>query len=154
MSDAVATRATPDVRSFALPPGDAVSRYQIVRGLARGGMGEVYLARMPVAGGHKLVALKRMLPQHMDDPEVRAMFLSEAAVALRLDHSGIVTVLDVVDEAGEHAIVMEYVHGRSARDVLRAWADGAPRSLGTALAIAAGAAAALHYVHEARDDEG
>lgn len=140
--------------SFALSAGERLSRYQIVRGLARGGMGEVYLARMAVAGGHKLVALKRMLPTHMEDPEVRAMFVAEAGLALRLDHSGVVQVLDVVDDEGEHAIVMEYVHGKSARDIARAWRSQPSPSRATAVAIAIGTADALHYVHETIDEDG
>ncbi len=143
-----------DSRTYALRPGAEIGRYQIIRGLARGGMGEVYLARMTTAGGYKLVALKRMLPTHMDDPDVRGMFIGEANVALRLDHGGVVQVLDVVDIDGEHAIVMEYVHGRSARDLARAWAGEPGRSMGAALAIVIGTAQALHYVHEARDEDG
>jgi tRNA A-37 threonylcarbamoyl transferase component Bud32 len=139
---------------FSLAAGATIGRYQIVRLLARGGMGEVYLCRVEVAGGHKPFALKRIRPEHVADPQIRAMFLREARLALDLDHPGVATVLDVLDEDGEHGIVMEYVHGRSVRDLLRALPASAAASTGAALAITIAAARALHYVHERCDDEG
>ncbi len=139
---------------FSLATGATIGRYQIVRGLARGGMGEVYLCRVEVAGGHKPFALKRIRPEHVADAQIRAMFLREARLSLELDHPGIATVLDVLDTDGEHGIVMEYVHGRSVRDLLRALPAGTPASTDAALAITIAAARALHYVHERTDDAG
>lgn len=136
--------------SYSLAEGHEIGRYQIVRGLARGGMGEVYLAGMDVAGGRKLVALKRLRPHFADDVAVQAMFRREASLALLLDNPGITQILDVIDTEGELCIIMEYVHGRSVRDVLR---EKTP-TLAVSLTIIAGAAAALHYAHELRDEDG
>lgn len=135
---------------FSLADDTEIGRYRIVRGVARGGMGEVYLASMDVAGGSKLVALKRLRPHFADDEGIQAMFRREASLALLLDNPGITQILDVIDGDGELCIIMEYVHGRSVRDVLR---EKTPK-LAVALAIVAGAASALHYAHELTDETG
>jgi hypothetical protein len=85
-------------------------RYEVVRRLARGGMGVVDLAR---DGDGRLVALKRLslhgTPAEMR--EARARFDRELEVLRRLDHEAVVPMLDVVDEAGDLVLVMPYLEG-------------------------------------------
>ncbi|MBL4687985.1 MAG: serine/threonine protein kinase [Nannocystaceae bacterium] len=139
----------------ALPPGSALGRYQIIKRLAMGGMAELYLARQTGDGGYeKIVALKRVLPHLTEDISFVHMFLNEAKLAAGLSHSNIAHVMDFGSEGGEHFMVMEYVHGRSVQDILRAGArhGGTPRTV--ALTIVHEVAAALHYAHECAGVDG
>ena len=92
-------------------PGDRVlDRYTIVRGIAVGGFGEVYFA---TSDGGKEVALKRI--QQSWDVELRG-----ARQCLNVKHPHLVSLHDVVrDDAGRWWIVMEYVGGKTLRQVLK-----------------------------------
>jgi serine/threonine protein kinase len=89
-----------------------LGRYRIVRELARGGMGMVYLGRVEGAAGFaKPVVIKRVL-SHMDDEEnVRAQFVREARLLSELRHPGIVGVIDFGQERDSYLMVLDYVHG-------------------------------------------
>jgi serine/threonine protein kinase len=88
-----------------------LKRYRIVRALARGGMGIVYLGRLEGAAGFaKPVVIKRVLPEIADD-ESTAQFIREARILSNLQHPGIVGVLDFGYESDSYAMVLEYVHG-------------------------------------------
>ncbi|MBG6083694.1 Stk1 family PASTA domain-containing Ser/Thr kinase [Zhihengliuella flava] len=91
-------------------------RYRVESRLARGGMSTVYLALDQRL--HRKVALKVLYPHLAQDPKVVARFEDEAINAAKLSHFHIVNVLDQgVD--GEYAyLVMEYVPGKTLRDVL------------------------------------
>lgn len=139
----------------ALLPGSQLGRYQILKRIAVGGMAELYLARQTGdAGYEKIVALKRVLPHLTEDVAFVRMFLNEAKLAAGLSHSNIVHVVDFGSEGGEHFMAMEYVHGRSVQDILRAGArhGGVPRDV--ALTIVHEVAAALHYAHERAGADG
>ena len=66
------------------------SRYRVLRPHARGGLGEVFVARDEELG--REVALKEIQARHADDPADRARFLVEAEVTGRLEHPGVVPV--------------------------------------------------------------
>jgi hypothetical protein len=82
----------------ATPPGDGpatspyapptTGRFQILRPHARGGLGDVFVARDEEL--RREVALKEIQPRHADKPESRARFLLEAEVTGGLEHPGIV----------------------------------------------------------------
>ncbi len=136
-----------------LPVGSHVGRYQIIRRLALGGMAELYLARqLGDAGYEKVVALKRVLPHLAEDPAFVTMFLNEARLASGLNHSGIAQVMDFGTEAGEHFMALEYVHGRSALQLLKEAGRALPRAV--ALTIIHEVAGALHYAHERNGPDG
>src|SRR4051794_24921854 len=100
--------------------GDNVGRYRLIAEVARGGMGIVYIAAAHgPAGFSKLVALKELRPDLVDDPEFLTMFLEEARMAARLNHPNIVQTNDVSDCNGRHFIAMEYLEGRSLYQVLK-----------------------------------
>src|SRR6476469_5359189 len=101
-----------------MPEYEAFGRYQLIRKLATGGMGEVFLARQkgPV-GFEKLLVVKRVLPHLSEEEDFIQMFFDEARIAAHLNHPNIAQIFDLgeVDEA--FYIAMEYVAGESVRGV-------------------------------------
>ncbi|MFO0631335.1 MAG: serine/threonine-protein kinase [Nannocystaceae bacterium] len=137
-----------------LAPGSQVGRYVLGRRLAKGGMAELYLAKaVGIAGFEKPCVLKLVLPHLTDDAVFIEMFLGEARLAATLDHPNIVHVVDIGEIEGEYFFVMEYVHGRDVRALLRACNPGT-LPLQAALTIAHEVCEGLHYVHERRDPSG
>lgn len=93
-------------------------RYEIVRRLARGGMATVYLATDRRLS--RTVAIKVMHEGLGDDQEFARKFDREARAAARLSHPNIVSVFDQGLDGGRPYIVMEYVEGRTLRNVVTA----------------------------------
>ena len=95
-----------------------LGRYRVEAELGRGAMGRVYLAHDPFLD--RKVAIKTLKPDLGDEIvlEMKARFLREAKSAGRLNHPNIVTLYDV-DVAGDVAfIAMEYLEGRSLRQLM------------------------------------
>jgi serine/threonine protein kinase len=90
-----------------------LGRYRVVRRLALGGMGAVYLARTEGARGFsKPVVIKRILPIWGGDEEIVSLFAREARILSQLQDPGIVSVIDfgqITD--GTLVMVLDYVHG-------------------------------------------
>ena len=103
-------------------------------------MGEVYLAEDPRL--RRKVAIKVLLGTKTLDPARRARFLTEARAASSLSHPNIVTIFDVGSEAQVDFIVMEYVEGRTLRDLLQKRRPGLREALDITAQIACGLAAA------------
>jgi serine/threonine-protein kinase len=118
-------------------------RYQMVRQVARGGMAEVYLARDLLLD--RPVALKVLFPEFSTDPSFVERFRREARAAANLNHPGIVSIYDWGQEGRTYFIVMEYVDGRTLREVIRA--EG-PLLAHRAAEIGADIAGALHFAHQ------
>jgi eukaryotic-like serine/threonine-protein kinase len=118
------------------------NRYEIQRGIARGGMAEVYLARDQLLD--RPVAVKVLFPEYARDPSFVERFRREAQSAANLNHPNIVGIFDWGQERGTYFIVMEYVRGRSLRQVVQA--DGAFTPRRTAQ-IGAEIAGALEFAH-------
>lgn len=135
---------------------EALGRYEIIRELAIGGMARIYLARVRgTAGFEKQVVLKCIHETLAADDELVTMFLDEARLAATLRHSNIADVIDVGVEHGIHYFAMEYVAGKTARDLrLRSRERAKPIPLEVSLAIATGTASALEYAHTRSDAEG
>ena len=118
-------------------------RYQMVRQVARGGMAEVYLARDLLLD--RPVALKVLFPEFSTDASFVERFRREARAAANLNHPGIVSIYDWGNDSGTYFIVMEYVDGRTLREVVRA--EG-PLLAHRAAEIGADIADALHFAHQ------
>jgi serine/threonine protein kinase len=127
-----------------------LGRYEILGSLARGGMAELYVARLAgIEGFAKRVVVKRVLPGLARDREFVDMFLEEARLAATLDHQNIVQVHDIGQDRDGHFFAMELLHGNDVAHILRAMSGrSAPLPLGIALEVARGACAGLHYAHE------
>src|SRR5262245_4057185 len=132
-------------------PPRVVGRYAVFDVIAAGGMATVHFGRLlGSAGFSRTVVIKRLHAQYAGDPDLSAMFLDEARVAARIRHANVVTVIDVVADGGEILLVMEYVHGESLANLLRADAGGrGPGRTKLVCNVMAGALQGLHAAHEA-----
>ena len=116
-------------------------RYEIVRPLGAGGMGEVYAVRRKSLGDE--AALKRLLP-HQDSPSNRARFATEAQAAAHIRHPNVIQVFDYgEDPAVGPYLVMEKLDGPTLAEEL---AQG-PLALGRALWIFSSVCAAVEAGH-------
>jgi eukaryotic-like serine/threonine-protein kinase len=89
-----------------------LGRYRVVRRLAQGGMGVVYLGRIEGAAGFaKPVVIKRIISDPEDHQGSTARFIREAQILSNLQHPGIVGVLDFGEEDELYSMVLEYVKG-------------------------------------------
>src|SRR2546423_5282031 len=134
-----------------LAAGTRLGKHEILRFIAEGGMGELYVARASgIEGFQKTVALKRILSRFASRADHIAMFLHEAKLAATLHHPNVVQVFDIGEQGGSLFFTMEYVHGTDARALLdAALAANRPPPLAVALEIALGVAAGLHAAHQA-----
>lgn len=92
-------------------------KYELLRKIASGGMGQVFLAREHGTGFERLVVLKLILPHLAEDDEFLSMFLDEAGLVARLTHPNLITILDLTEIEGRHCLAMEYVQGDDARPI-------------------------------------
>ena len=119
-------------------------RYEIDSVLGQGGMAKVFRGTDQVLG--RTVAIKVLSPQFADDAQFVARFRREAQAAAALNQPNIVGVFDTGSQGDVHFIVMEYVEGRTLRDVIRAEGPLLPER---AAEIADAVARALETAHEA-----
>jgi serine/threonine-protein kinase len=128
------------------PPTQIASRYEIERRLGAGGMSTVFLATDSVL--ERSVAIKLLAEHLADDEDFVARFRREALSAARLQHPNIVQVFDSGQdhESGRHYIVMEYVEGPSAADLLR---EHKMLEIEQTVAIVRDACHGLDYAHRA-----
>lgn len=127
-----------------------VGAYEVLYELSSGGMGSVLLGRRRGPGSfEKLVAIKTIRAELAAAPQVRAMFLDEAAILARLGYPAVATVHDFGEEGKTLYLVMEYVAGVS----LHALAELSPPPHIVA-AILAEACRGIHAAHELTDLHG
>ena len=106
-----ASNASPDA-SAGLTGRIVLGRYRIVRPLARGGMGVVYLGRVEGAAGFsKPVVVKSVLTSFGREDEAERLFAREARIVSNLNHPGVVAVIDFGRVGDAAVMVLEYVHG-------------------------------------------
>ena len=107
------------------PPGlhpERIGLYEVLGTLGQGGMGVVYRARCTLdarraeQGGD--VALKVLNASLAGDASFRARFLSEADLGMKLQHPGIVRVLDAFEAGGTLAVAMELVEGETVQELV------------------------------------
>jgi eukaryotic-like serine/threonine-protein kinase len=120
---------------------ERIGRYEVIERIGRGAMGVVYRARDEAM--NREVALKVLMADFEDDPEVRTRFLREAEAAASLSHPNIITIFDVGEDSDRFFIVMELLRGATLKDFLKQ-SDGArlDRKIDLMLQIAGGLGAA------------
>jgi eukaryotic-like serine/threonine-protein kinase len=121
--------------------------YVLLKPLARGGMGALYLAVAGEKGMEKLCVVKTALP-HLLGKGYGQRFRDEASVVVRLSHGNLVTVFDAGQVAGEIFIAMDFVDGKDLRAVWNRCAQkGVAFPIDIAVHIAKEMARGLGYVH-------
>ena len=93
------------------------NRYELVEFIGKGGMALVYRA-IDHRTGHS-VAVKILRPEFNQDEEFLERFEREATTASRMSHHNIVNLLDVGQDGEFRYLVMEYVRGRTLKDVIQ-----------------------------------
>jgi serine/threonine-protein kinase len=128
-----------------LPPenGECIGPYRIVRILGRGGMGEVFLARDDRL--KRSVAIKRIRHDSEMTPTLRQRLLREAQAVAGLSHPAIVHIYDLLEDAEDDCIIMEYVQGATLAEALK----GGPLEPATAVRLAREIASGLDAAHAA-----
>jgi serine/threonine-protein kinase len=116
-------------------------------------MGSVDLAIRQEGSFERLFAIKRLRPEFVGEAEVRAMLLEEARLAGRVRHPNVVSVIDVGEDEQGPFLVMDYVEGVSAAELLSTVPAGA-LPMDICLRIARDAAEGLHAAHELTADDG
>jgi hypothetical protein len=127
-----------------IPPASHIryfGDYEIIRELARGGMGVVFQARQ--VSLNRPVALKMILAgQLADETEVRR-FYTEAEAAANLDHPGIVPIYEVGQHDGQHYFSMGFIEGQSLSQRLA----GGPLPARVAADLVRRVSEAIDYAH-------
>ena len=140
----------------AKPSQDRLGRYVLERPLGRGGMAEVFLARQE--GPEKFskrVVVKRIHKVLLGDERYVQMFVREARIAARLNHTNIVQVFELGEADDGFFLAMEHIDGITLQKAARrVWAVGESVPMEVALRAIADAARGLHYAHTLRDDDG
>src|SRR5882672_7010052 len=128
------------------PPAAAgeryIGKYRVKGELGRGGMGAVYLAEQPGLG--REVAIKELIQSAAADPVALKRFLQEAQVMARTSHPNLVQVHDIELMGDANYIVLEFIRGKSLRDLL----NQGPIPLPQVFAIMHGVLQALDYAHK------
>ncbi len=124
--------------------------------LGAGGMATVHRATIEIGGGVvREVALKRMLPQLVDDKKTLDDFIREAKLAAHLNHPNIVRILELGRNSSTYFIAMELVRGHSLLQLMKLMAGRRQTApIGIAVAILAELCDALDYASSASDADG
>jgi len=130
--------------------------YRLLAPVARGGMGEVFLAEQMAPGGQRRqVIIKRLLENLREDASHVTMFKTEAEHLAALDHPNIVRIIDVPEVNGARCLALEYVKGRSVAQILdRARHVGQRLPPQLVLHITCEVLEGLDHVHSARLSDG
>ncbi len=139
-----------------------LGRYVAHHALGRGGTATVYFGTFTGPSGFvRRVAIKELHAIIASDPQLRSMLTEEARISGRIMHPNTVPVLDMVEHDGQAFAVMDYVHGATVFELLRAararrgngtWSSVFP--LGVAMAIGADVLSGLAAAHAAKDVSG
>jgi eukaryotic-like serine/threonine-protein kinase len=125
-------------------------KYVLLRPMARGGMGELFLAAAGETGGfEKLCVVKKVL-HSLEDQAVHRRFLDEAKVVVRLNHQNLVQVFDAGRVDNEYYLAMELVEGKDLRAVWNRCAQLHRRiPVDIAIFVVREVLRGLDYVHDA-----
>ncbi len=142
------------------PLPDTIGRYRILRRLNTGDASDVLLAQSEGPGGFsKWVVIKRVLPHLADDERAVDMFLREARIAGRLNHSAIVQTYELGEDISRgqrgYFIAMEYIDGLPLTDIAqKAWSQGKSLPLELICSAFCDVALGLQYAHDISDENG
>jgi len=118
-------------------------RYELLEVIGEGGMSTVYKARDRVLD--RIVAVKILRSEFASDKGFVEKFKSEALAVASFSHPNIVNIYDVGQENDVHYIVMEFVDGKTLKEIIR---EQAPLPVEQAVNIAVGVCDGVHHAHE------
>lgn len=133
-----------------------LGKYRLIAEIARGGMGIVYLAMLQGPSGFsKLLVVKELQPELVEEPAFLEMFLEEARLAARLNHSNVVQTNEVGNDGNRYYMAMDYLDGRGLERVRRrARHVSKPLSLALQVRVLCDVLAGLEYAHNFADFDG
>ncbi len=113
-----------------------IGPYKILKKIASGGMGEVFLAQDPVF--KRNLALKKIRSDRMDQPGLKERFLKEVKIAAQLSHPSIVPIYKIHQTAEEIYYTMPLIEGETLKEILRKTLYGekqglAPHPIGSSI---------------------
>lgn len=126
---------------MSLRVGEALGDYRILEQIGAGGMGAVYKAEHTITGRYE--ALKAVLKESADDPDIGARFLREIRLHANLNHTNIVAVYNAFWSGDDLVLVMEYIDGDPLDRLLKL----GPLPLSRAVDITCQTLQALSYAH-------
>lgn len=126
-----------------IPPlRERIGKFEILRLLGKGAMGEVYLGRDPLLG--REAAIKVIQQAGPLEPEARARFSREAQAAASLSHPNVVTIFEFGEDEGLLYLAMEHLQGQDLDGMIRAGSHPKADLLGTVVEVCDG----LAHAHE------
>lgn len=138
-----------------LVSGNTLGRYELLIPVAKGGMAQVWAARLRgTRGFQKLVAVKTILAGTIDSTRLEQMFLAEAQLAAEVHHPNVVGTLELGEHEGMLYLVMEWVDGEPVSHLLSQSLEHGGLPMPIAVNLIAQACHGLHAAHELRDENG
>jgi serine/threonine protein kinase len=136
--------------------GTRFGKYEIVEFLGKGGMAEVYKAKLHGIGGfEKVLVIKKILPQLARSDNFIKMFFDEAKITVALQHPNIVQVFDLGEIDGTFFMSMEYVEGTNLNTLMgRCMKKKTKLPFKHLIFVMMEVCKALHYAHRAVDSNG
>jgi serine/threonine protein kinase len=124
-----------------MEPSKRIGDYEVLAEIGRGGMGKVFRVRNVLSD--RIDAMKVLLPNLVESPELAARFLREIKVLAALNHPNIAALHTALTADNQLVMIMEYVEGQSLAQRLRY----GPIPTGQAIAYIEQALDALDYAH-------
>lgn len=118
------------------------NRYELIEKIGEGGMGLVYKAKCHLL--NRYVAIKILKPEFTEDEDFINRFKKESLSSASLSHPNIVSIYDVGNEDGLYYIVMEYVKGKTLKEIIK---EKAPLSYYEIINISRQICLALEHAH-------
>ncbi len=119
-----------------------IEGFRILARIGSGGWGDVFKARDLQLD--RMVVIKTIRKEGLDNPEVWARFHREAWLLAKLQHEGIVDVYKIIRQRGQLFIVMEFVEGETLKERI----EGGPIPYAEACRIACDILSAVAFIHE------
>jgi len=136
--------------------GARFGKYEILAFLGKGGMAEVYKAKLHGIGGfEKVLVIKKILPHLAMSDNFIKMFFDEAKITVALQHPNIVQVFDLGEIDGTFFMSMEYVEGCNLNTLMgRCMKKKTKLPFKHLIFVMMEVCKALHYAHAAVDSNG
>ncbi len=132
-----------------------LGRYQIMTRIAFGGMAEIYRGFTYEDGFRKDIAIKKVLPYYLEEPQFLDMLMDEFKLVNHLRHPNIAEVYELAEIDHSLLITMEYVDGKDLRSIIdRLSSHQTLLDMDNAAYVVARALDGLHHAHNARDHRG